>query len=280
MIGTDPEAFFVDSSMVLPAQVVFDEIMEGDNRISYPQGDLCVDGAALEFQPYPGSPKQVVDNLYELLIEAQVIATKFGTEVAIEPELPIDLGWCETDPSLGVFGCDPDLSVWGEGCRPETIDASRHPYRYAGCHVHISTGDPLFFRRNHNIETVTKALDRTVGLAAMVISDNCDERRRGIYGRPGVCRHQPWGMEYRTPSNCILRSPRYMRFIFRLTAKTLFLANTSIFEEVIPDDLVVGTLRGNDVKLAKDLYDRLAVVADLPPIPSPELGRWQDLWRI
>jgi len=122
-------------------------------------------------------------------------------------------------------------------------------------------------------------LDRTVGLAAMVLSDNKDKLRRGVYGRPGIYRHQPWGMEYRTPSNRILGSPRVMEFIFNLTKITVELSSThyETMKSVIPDDVVVQTLRSDDLGLARELYMRMANVFCLDALPTR--GRdWEREW--
>lgn len=282
-IGTDPEAFFTkkDDTSVYPARLVFDDLF-GTEEYEMSEGNLIVDGAALEFQPCASlEPEEVVSNLRALMQQGLVMADKADLRVRIDPELPLDLAWCERDPQLAIFGCNPDRSAWGEECEPGTINAAEHPWRYAGCHIHIGiVDDSDHFTDEEIIIRSSRALDRTVGLASMVLSSNYDKRRRGIYGRPGIYRHQPWGMEYRTPSNMILRSPHMMQFIFKLTQQTIELIEDHYrtMMAVIPDDIVVQTLRGEDIGLASELYARMVNVFCLDRLPPLAFTSWEKLW--
>lgn len=281
-VGSDPEVFFTDKDKptIYPASMVFNKHFGGE-LIENQYGALIVDGAALEFQPFPSLiPEEVVANLRGLLEQGVEMANIAGKVLAIVPEMAFDLSWCKRDHRLGEFGCAPDKSAWGEGCRPATIDATKHRWRYAGCHIHAGViEDQDYFLRGGLIECVSQALDRTVGLASMVLSGNQDKLRRNVYGRPGIYRHQPWGMEYRTPSNGILRSPQVMEFIFRLTQITIELSaeHHRTMKAVIPDDVIVQTLRGDDLGLARELYMRMANVFCLDKIPQLGL-HWEDSW--
>jgi len=281
-VGADPEVFFcTDEGKVLPAQVVFDRLSL-PNVVETASGSIIVDGAALEFQPLPSNEvSEVVDNLRFLIGYGANMSEQTNTPIVFQAELEFDTTWCIEDSRLAVFGCAPDKSAWGEGCRPATIDASKHPWRYAGCHIHIGIVDqPEFFMDEDNIILVAKALDRTVGLASMVIADGKDARRRQVYGRPGVFRPQPWGMEYRTPSNLILRSPTTMEFIFGLAKRTVELAAEHVLTmaAAIPDEVVVSTLRGDNINLAAELYRRMELVFGLPRIPMIPNRSWQTYW--
>lgn len=279
-VGTDPEVFFSKNGKVLPAAIVFNKVA-GSEVIETDSGKLIVDGAALEFQPNPsGYPAEVVNNLRDLMVVACDMAREYGTQIAMVPELPIDLKWCKDDPRLAIFGCSPDVSAWGEECTPGTIDAAEHPYRYAGCHIHLGP-DREFFRKD--IGMFAKALDRTVGLASMAISEGQDSRRRGIYGRPGVYRHQPWGMEYRTPSNYILRSPETIEFIFRLATATIGLVHDGRYEsmrKIIPDIVIVSALRHDSPRDTARLYSRIADAFGLPKIVFTNPIMWQLQWGL
>jgi len=280
-LGTDPEVFFTDiGNDVYPAGLVFGDHY-GTDMIEMPCGNLIPDGVALEFQPFPSlEPAEVVANLKLLLQQGLEMAALADKKLAIIPEMPFDLSWVERDPELGQFGCNPDKSAWGEECTPATIDASKHPWRYAGCHIHMGVVDDQdYFMQTGVIERVSQALDRTVGLAAMVLGNNQDARRRKVYGRPGIYRHQPWGMEYRTPSNVILRSPQVMEFIFKLTKKTVELSaeHRATMRAVIPDDIVIQVLQGDDMNLARELYRRMANVFCLDNLPYQD-RQWERSW--
>lgn len=281
--GSDPEMFFTDEGgKVLPAGVVFDKLgIEHETPIM--AGNLYVDGAALEVQPDPSEdPAEVVYNLRRLLEAGLEVANAYGTTIQIVPELPIDLKWCEKDERLAIFGCDPDQSAWGEGCKPGTIDAASHPWRYAGCHIHVGVvGDPAFFQTHNRIQVVSKFLDRTVGLAAMVISSGSDERRREIYGRPGIYRYQEHGMEYRTPSNPILLTPEVMEFIFKLAGEVVLLTDQGQLDpmqEIIPDGLILEVLRSGDLSSAAKLYQLVSEVYGFEPIPVVHTQDWVENW--
>jgi len=280
--GTDPEAFF-GVRKVLPAGVVFDKVMLSHTyRTEF--GNLYVDGAALELQPLPsGNAEEVVDNLRGLLATAvNELAEPTNTRISIVPEMRINLNWCNKDPQLAVFGCDPDRSAWGDSCRPASIDASKHPWRYAGCHLHFGdTNQPTYFLEDDNIVTMSRALDRTVGLASMALGENRDKHRRHTYGRPGVYRVQPWGMEYRTPSNVILQSPDLMRFALSIageTVKTVQGGHYEAIREVIPDDLVVEILGGDNHQAAKKLYNLMVTAFGFPTCPEAYRGAWKEAW--
>jgi len=275
-VGTDPECFFHDPKMmVLPAKVVFDEWGLPDKFPVEDHGYLYVDGASLEFQPSAGSPEEVVNNLRELLRRS----LELSPNISIVPQLGIDLEWAKRDRRIAVFGCDPDLSAWGEGCAPACIDAAVHPWRYAGAHIHLGRiGSPNYFK--NRIINVSKILDRTIGLASMVVANNTDNLRRHVYGRPGIYRHQPWGMEYRTPSNNIIQSPIIAEYMFGLAIETVKLQkHYEMFRELIPDELLLTTLRGDDIGQANDLYSIVREVFGFGEIPQITTG-WKEAWEV
>lgn len=112
------------------------------------------------------------------------------------------------------FGCDPDedafSSIFKKRSRSKGFDATTHPWRYAGGHIHVSgvkeiQDSPLI---------AIRSLALTAGLAAVAYSDtpDLDRERTFRYGLPGKFRIQNYGslyndipysnsgVEYRTPS--------------------------------------------------------------------------------
>lgn len=267
-LGTDPEVFVADrNGDIVPAQTVMNSIIE---TIS---GRIIVDGVAMEFQPRPSDdPDQVIDDLRQLIHIGADISGEADKVLIFTPEARFDLAWVNRYPELGQFGCSPDISIWGETCIPKGINAAQHPFRYAGCHIHIGVvGDPLYFVPEDKLNMAVKTLDRTVGLAAMIIAGGHDARRRAIYGRPGIYRHQKWGLEYRTPSNVILRSPETMRFIFQLTKIAIedLSGESKTLQAVIPDDVLLAALRSENMVLATEMYRRVKHVFGLPKLVYP-----------
>jgi hypothetical protein len=251
-IGTDPEFPFIRNGKAFPAGEAFRQAGILD-RLELDTGEAIVDGVAYEANPRPGvSGGELVEQLQPIIQEGFKLAEYLGLGFECAPETPFDLEWCEVDPMIAVFGCDPDLSIYGEECRPGTIDASQHPFRYFGAHIHIGgLGDFDMHKR-------IKRLDHTVGLLSTYIG--LGEKRRGVYGRPGIYREQPWGLEYRTPSNLILRTPKLAEQVFDLALQAVQANVTSI----VPDELVVNIMRYGSRGDAKELYNQVAIAAGLP----------------
>jgi hypothetical protein len=80
------------------------------------------------------------------------------------------------------FGCEPDFDAYTNGkARSVPLEVTTGNTRFAGGHVHIGG------------------------------QFNCPPFARKLwYGRPGIFRPKPYGIEYRTPSNWWLRSEQYM----------------------------------------------------------------------
>lgn len=270
-IGADPEMFFIQDGLY-PARYVFNAhgIPDPFQTLG---GSMIVDGVALELQPSAGELQDLVENTRSLLSTANAI---FDNEFVLEPVAEFDTAYAKKDKEAAVFGCDPDKSAWGAGCKPGTIDAATHPWRYAGGHIHI--GHPTFFSEP-NVRLTCKKLDRTVGLAIQALGNNKDWRRRLVYGRPGIYRLQPWGMEYRTPSIYAFKSPEILEFTIHLVQTSLDM-NLDELEEVIPNKLLVNTMRSDSddaADLARELYATVATFYGLPELPDlPE--NWKEGW--
>jgi len=270
--GCDPEVFF-GGDHVIPAGVVFD-LSNAPHLTRLSCGNAYVDGAAFELQPnWSSDPEVVVNNCREIMTFGQSLAQEYGTVVSIAPELPIDLDWCKRDPSLTVFGCDPDRSAWGDQFSPGKINAAKHPWRYGGCHLHIGiVEEPQFFDDENNIITMSKSLDRTVGLVSMILGEGKDTRRRQVYGRPGIYRQQIERMEYRTPSNAIFH-PVWLEYLFNLAGHTISLCRSEgyeVFNSILPDNLLLDVYHSG---AAKEVWDVVKTAFGLVEIPGNG-GNW------
>jgi len=250
-VGTDPEFPFIKNGKAYPAGEAFRQAGILD-EMSLETGKAIVDGVAFEANPRPGvSGSELVDQLQPIIREGFELAEYLDLGFKCEPETPFDLEWCEIDPMIAVFGCDPDLSIYGEECRPGTIDASKHPFRYFGAHIHIGGLGEFDMQKR------IKRLDHTVGLLSTYIG--LGEQRRLIYGRPGIYREQPWGLEYRTPSNLILKTPKLAEQVFDLALEAV---QRNVL--VVPDELVVNIMRYGSRGDARGLYNQVAAAAGLP----------------
>ncbi len=103
---------------------------------------------------------------------------------------------------MGVnFGCDPDIDAFNVDWTAEVIDATKHPLRYGGGHIHFSGEE--FGTYPH---PAAKLLALTVGnFVVSKTGGELEQKRAMYYGKPGKYRETQYGningVEYRTPSN-------------------------------------------------------------------------------
>ena len=230
MYGADPEAFATytknEEVYALPPVVFREDLgLETEDNGEHPiftrldGGYLHEDGAAFELCIPPS------DNWEAVWEHCSRIITKFEDEILYE--LPITLvnstlsmlptvKW-EVDrwklrgegfTQATRFGCNPDEDAWKEFAPPKEVnvmDASLHPYRHAGGHLHFSLpGNDEIKKRPLD---VVASLAHTAGLAAIAYGNNLElEKLRAFrYGKPTKYRVQEYrngdtGIEYRTPS--------------------------------------------------------------------------------
>jgi len=114
--------------------------------------------------------------------------------------------WMDRGPEFHlatIFGCDPDHDVYRMQKRCEVLDASEHPWRYAGGHIHASGLQSIIDKPLQAVRSMVI----TAGVAATAYTDvpDLEKERLYLYGRPGKFRIQKYsngeaGIEYRTPS--------------------------------------------------------------------------------
>jgi len=134
-----------------------------------------------------------------------------------------------------IFGCDPDIDAFDVTMPSITVDATKHPLRYGGGHLHFSGEEfgeyPL---------PATKLLALTVG--NYVTSKTGGELARlrvKYYGKPGKYRETQYGsvkgVEYRTPSNAWLLLPEdnFIEMFDWAERALFFLKNPSIGKKAL-----------------------------------------------
>lgn len=134
-----------------------------------------------------------------------------------------------------MFGCDRDYDAFNYSPRGVVMDASKHPFRYGGGHIHFS-GFPGI---EESPLQLVHSLAFTAGLAATAFSVNpeADKKRTYLYGKPGKFRVQKYGklwnkfphtdvgIEYRTPSNAWTSNKNMAKKVFdwaRIGIEVLF----------------------------------------------------------
>jgi hypothetical protein len=174
--------------------------------------NVIEDGVAFEIGVKPDQSWKVLLQRIHLAQEAiQEIGNTYGDKqfkFSAIPTINFDCErWSVEDEEFQntlIFGCDPDMDAFDVEKRCRTVNASQHPFRYGGGHIHMS-GHPLF--ESDPILSI-RILAMTAGLAASAYSPvpELEKARTYLYGRPGKFRVQKYpngaiGVEYRTPSN-------------------------------------------------------------------------------
>lgn len=234
--GADPEFFatYVSASgdpAALPPVIFRRDFRvpvteNGDHPIFLERKDSKVieDGGAFEMSLLPDTSwENLFDRIQEtkLAFSEEVLSRfpeKVNGELEALPTVTWEVNrWLAEGPDFRLatrFGCDPDEDAFWEVLkakrRSAEFDASRHPERYAGGHIHISG-----VREIQDAPLVAiKCLALTAGLAAVAFSDvpKLEKMRTFRYGLPGKFRIQRYsglfnnlpytdaGVEYRTPS--------------------------------------------------------------------------------
>jgi len=202
------------------------------------------DGAAFEFNGEPhNSIKEVYLDVQEGLETLSSLIEKYGYSLYCKPTINFDTKRFkkETDDfkMCLIFGCDKDYDAWewekeyDENLFPEwkyfsenagQISALKHPFRYAGGHLHISGSE--FFEKYPLI--IVRLLSMTVGNYVVGNSPfpELEKLRTYKYGKAGKFRPQKYpdgsiGIEYRTPSNTWCSSPQMLDGIEYWINKTL-----------------------------------------------------------
>lgn len=223
--GSDPEFFAgipVDGGFSAIPPVVFRTTLgvpftENSNHpIFATYGDTYVheDGAAFEMAT---KPSYDWTEMWKTLQDARRafgidILSKFPEtcqrDLLVLPSIGWDVSrWENAGPEFEMatqFGCDPDQDAYKMKAKCKVMDASQHPYRYGGGHIHFSGCEEFISQPLLGI----RSLAMTAGLAGIAYSDVPDLERERIflYGKPGKFRLQKYpngesGIEYRTLSN-------------------------------------------------------------------------------
>lgn len=186
----------------------------------------------------------------------------------------------DATPEARNFGCDMDFISWLGGM-PNTlgVDPLNHFIRYSGGHIHVGFVDyagednhvynryKMHFKGASTLDKVREILineklrvvqlmDYLVG-NTMVLLDQSPEStlRRQLYGKAGVFRAPPHGIEYRVLSNFFLRHPALFSLVLALSREVIaaFLTSSehvdTIMAAVPPEDIIVA-INNNDKELA------------------------------
>jgi hypothetical protein len=136
------------------------------------------------------------------------------------------------DERAHVFGCEPDFDAYEHNVKeqkpiPRACPTPHDNIRYAGGHIHLG------FDNKHGIpaHAVAMLCDMYVGLPSLRHDDQ--GLRRHVYGKAGLYRKKPYGIEYRTMSNWWL-VPENAPYMERMSRE---FENLAGYLERAPDEL-------------------------------------------
>jgi len=109
---------------------------------------------------------------------------------------PIDL----TTPQAKLFGCEPDMDAYTGGIQRDTVPSFGR-YRTCGGHIHVG-GD---FNCPDFVAVLFLELILSLYLGSSFVYQAGTQRAKW-YGRPGVYRSKPYGIEYRSLNNSWLHN--------------------------------------------------------------------------
>ena len=275
--GGDPEFFVANSrGTILASDKFFPskekkvEFTAKEPHGSYNKNKLFFDGIQAEMNLGVTTCREYfTDNVYRCLSRATEIigiANKIVLKPSVKVRKEIIL---MADPEARRFGCMPDFNAYTRTTSTGEIDATKHPYRYAGGHIHIGISSKYLNKDSYEYQMakteeghieIIKLLDLLVGIPSVLL-DNGESavRRRSKYGKAGCFRPTPYGVEYRTPSCFWIKAPELVSLIMGLARLAWTLGVNDLHKEFLEkvkyeEQAVRETIDNSDVVKANEIW--------------------------
>jgi len=287
-MGGDPEFFIADAQgkiinadRFLPSK---HEPLEIEDVSDGRRNKVFFDGIQAEIAPhYSHCRELLIDNIFKCISKvATLIPSDF--KFVMRPSARIRKSIIESaDPEARIFGCEPDFNAYTCGINTVEMDASRHPFRYAGGHMHF--GAPSAYTPEDSIEyqlakterghlRLIKFMDMLISLPTIAFDQDKDARRRRTkYGKAGCFRPTPYGIEYRSQSCWWMKSPVTASLVYGLGRLAWFVATKDMDEHLrnitgLDDDTVRGIIDETDIEYAYKMWTRLRAHLAITSIPK------------
>ena len=293
-LGGDPEFFIgTKDGKILSADKFFpskhDPILIGAKSAAdgAKTSKLFFDGIQAEMAVCHNTCREYfADNIRTVLSS---IVCKIGKDhdIVVKPSVKINKSVINNaDPEARIFGCEPDFNAYTCTTNTEEMDASEHPFRYAGGHIHLGVSSPYLKQNDPEYKVamvpeghlrIIKFLDLIVGIPSVLLDNSTAAKRRRLkYGKAGCFRPTPYGVEYRTLSCWWLKSAMTMSFVYglaRLGWSILISEADEDFRKAIgaDEEMVRDIIDTGDREAALKLWDKvrpyLAMMADYSSNP-------------
>jgi len=213
-VGTDGEFFLIGENGVPCSSIGIIGGEKGD-PVLCEGGGYLEDCVAVEINPRPATfseGKEVfANNIISCIEEVRAKIAPLNLKVDISPAqlFPKSQLSCR---AANLSGCSPSYNAWTRE-RITPVDLAATQWRFASGDLHLSWNqlEDKMERREEKLLAV-KIIDVAMVCAEVMLSEP-NERRYG-YGRPGICRPTPYGVEYKSASNFWMGSRELMEWAF------------------------------------------------------------------
>jgi len=298
--GGDPEFFITDENKEVMAS---DKFFPSKEKPLVFKGMYCYEGKdcdklklffdGIQAEMNIGVQRcreYMADNVRKCIMRAINIIEKKNKKykILLKPSVEVSKKVIEeADPEARRFGCMPDFNAYTLTTNTSEIDATDHPYRYAGGHIHLGISSPYIKKSSGEYKMaktegghirIIKLLDLIVGIPCVILDDSKEAIiRRSEYGKAGCFRPTPYGIEYRTPSCWWIKAPVTVSLILGLARLAWTIAGSDVennldkrlFELIkcSPED-IKGICDESDKKEAIKVWNVLKIYLALLGTPS------------
>jgi len=281
-LGADPEFFIANPRGKIlnsdrffphknkPKRVSLKEALDNSSA----EGKIYFDGIQAEFGMSP-----VICRVYFIMAVKHIlkeIQQDIGkNKIVLRPSVMVRKDILnKAHPDAKIFGCMPDYNAYTLTINTPPMNAEKHPFRYAGGHIHIGLIDtkyrpkPIYKRQAAILQNEAehirwvKALDLFVNLLTLPLDNSPSaKRRRSKYGKAGCFRPTPYGIEYRSLSCWWLKSPIFVSLVLGLAQfATAQIYNKNGYETIlkilnISEEDVRGAINESDSVYAKKVWE-------------------------
>ena len=227
--GSDPEFILVDEKGKLKSAI---GVVPGSKEKKFERdGDFFFyDNVLAECTVSPaGSPEEAVENMGKSLRSMAEIVAPFKITT-------ISSGYFEDDEMKNKearkAGCAVEMCAYSMRVIPPGKVKKlfkNENFRTAGGHVHLGTSIGM---DHEKCVMLIRMLDLFLGVPSLVMDNSSmTVERRRIYGKPGRYRQPKHGIEYRTPGNFWISSPKLARLFFEICQEVIRLTEDRVYHE-------------------------------------------------
>jgi len=291
-IGGDPEFFITDkegkvtnADMFLPGKR--NPIPVSDYRGKKESSRVFFDGIQGEMAPKEQQCREYFAHNIQRCFRAVYNRIPEDHSISLAPSARVTKRVLNrADPEARMFGCEPDFNAYTGNTNTPEMDASNHPFRYAGGHMHLGASSKYIQKDSPEYQLINepeshlraiKLLDLMVTIPTILLDKGPgSQRRRSKYGKAGCFRPTPYGVEYRTPSCWWLGSPMAVSLIYGLARVTWSVLVKNLNEQYteasgFDEETIRGAIDESDTKTIRKIWENIRpyVATTGHPVANP-----------